>query len=400
MPEVIGPDSMGDVHFDDYDMVVLMDVASFAPVANPKGGMDYPQMDQLEAYVRSGGGLVVFLGDKIDTNFYNSRFYNSGNGLSPFTLTRRVEAGSSGAYERVPFFQFDPKSIAGDQIVQTFYGDYADACKLMRFFQFFRADESSIPASSPDAKPPRVLARFSDDQKSAAIAVRQLGRGTSVVFYTSAHRRSGNSEWSDWPNDDVGTFPSVMYDTLLSISRQQPLLTEMVGKPIVYRLPGDLQDVVATLRTPRYPAHDLESLKAESIDKADKSEKADKQLVYEKTAEAGTYTLTLKPAGGAEQQVLFTRYVDPLEGNLQPAWQSSDRDRKVPQVLAAAFGSENFSYAKPREGVSEDTGPAREYWQWVIGALLALIALEVFLAQRFGHYTSFNPGLPGGPEVR
>ena len=96
MPEVIGPDSMGDVHFDDYDMVVLMDVASFAPVANPKGGMDYPQMDQLEAYVRSGGGLVVFLGDKIDTNFYNSRFYNSGNGLAPSRSPGASRPGPAG----------------------------------------------------------------------------------------------------------------------------------------------------------------------------------------------------------------------------------------------------------------------------------------------------------------
>jgi hypothetical protein len=29
----------------------------------------------------------------------------------------------------------------------------------------------------------------------------------------------------------------------------------------------------------------------------------------------------------------------------------------------------------------------REYWKYAVAALLAVLAAEVFLAQRFGHYT-------------
>ena len=94
-PEVISPDALGEVRFEDYDMVVLMDVPSF-----PTGEKGYPQLDQLEAYVRNGGGVAIFVGDKIDTNFYNGRLFNGGAGLSPFPLQKRVEAGASGSAMR------------------------------------------------------------------------------------------------------------------------------------------------------------------------------------------------------------------------------------------------------------------------------------------------------------
>jgi hypothetical protein len=367
-PEVISPEAMGEVRFEDYDMVVLVDVPSFPATTGAKGQAGFSQLDQLEAYAQNGGCVAIFVGDKIDTNFYNGRLFNNGAGLSPFPLLKRIEAGATGsAYEKVRYFTPNPKGMAADQMVRVFTGETAKTTGFVHVFDFYRADEGGTLATAQGAKPARVLARFSDDQGSPFIALRQLGAGVSVMFYTAAAPRSGNSEWSDWPKEeDFDTFLTVMWDMFLSCSRQQPSLSDRVGRPLAYQLPADMQDVRATLKTPKYPVHDLVALQPQKG-----------LLKYDMTTEAGTYVLDLAQPGGASTQMLFSRYVDPAEGDLKTAGKDG---------LAAAFGSDKFAYSKPREAGSTESGPIHDYWQWVIAALLALIALEVFLAQRFGHY--------------
>ena len=366
-PEVISPDAMGEVRFDDYDMVVLMDVPSF-PMTGGGKGSGYGQLDQLESYVRGGGCVAIFVGDKIDTNFYNGRLFNSGAGLSPFPLQKKIEAGATGsAYEHVRFFTPEPKGIAADQMVRIFTKETAQTTSFVHVFEFYRADEGASMATTQDVKPARVVARFTDDQGSPFIALRQLGAGMSVMFYTAGSARSGNSEWSDWPKEeDFDTFVTVMWDMFLSCSRQQPSLSDRVGRPLTYPLPPDMQDARATLRTPKYPEHDLVPLQPQKG-----------LLKYDMTTEAGAYVLSLVQPGHDSSQMVFSRYVDPAEGDLKTAGRDG---------LVAAFGSDKFTYSRPREPGADTSGPIHDYWQWVIGALLVLVALEVFLAQRFGHY--------------
>ena len=369
-PEVISPDALGEVRFDDYDMVVLMDVPSFPMTAGAKGSTGYAQLDQLESYVRGGGGVAIFVGDKIDTNFYNGRMFNSGAGLSPFQLQKKVEAGAGGsAYEKVRCFYPDPKSMASDQMVRIFTGETAKATSFVHVFEFYRADEGGTMATTSDAKPARVLARFTDEQNQGSpfIALRQLGAGVSVMFYTAGSARSGNSEWSDWPKEqDLDTYLTIVWDMLLTCSRQQASLSDRVGRPLTYQLPADMQDARATLKTPKYPIHDLVPLQSQKG-----------LLKYDMATEAGTYVLDLAQPGGASSQMLFSRYVDPAEGDLKCAGREG---------LTAAFGSDKFAYSKPREAGGDRSEPIHDYWQWVIAALLVFVALEVFLAQRFGHY--------------
>src|SRR5205823_7835748 len=41
----------------------------------------------LENFVRSGGGLVFFLGDQVNAEVYNDRLYRNGQGLLPLRLS-------------------------------------------------------------------------------------------------------------------------------------------------------------------------------------------------------------------------------------------------------------------------------------------------------------------------
>jgi len=107
----------------------------------------------------------------------------------------------------------------------------------------------------------------------------------------------------------------------------------------------------------------------------------------------------LDEAGGAKRaDALFSRYVDPAEGDLKTAGKDG---------LTAAFGSDKFAYSKPREAGSTESGPIHDYWQWVIAALLAP-AMEINVealrrrapeSRALGRYDEVARLLTGNPHA-
>jgi hypothetical protein len=88
------------------------------------------------------------------------------------------------------------------------------------------------------------------------------------------------------------------------------------------------------------------------------------------------------PDAAARQiSVLFARNPDPSEGVLTPLGEDA---------LRKAFEQEDLVYVKrsgEEETASVVTGQDNEYWTWALAAMLALMAVETVLAQRFGHYS-------------
>ena len=98
---------------------------------------------------------------------------------------------------------------------------------------------------------------------------------------------------------------------------------------------------------------------------------------YDTPREAGIYAMKFDLPSG-QQQALFARNVDPREGKLQTASEAE---------LKSALGVE-FTYVN-RMGpagtvLAEASG--REFWKAFLAAMLVVLAAEVFLGQRFGHY--------------
>ena len=110
------------------------------------------------------------------------------------------------------------------------------------------------------------------------------------------------------------------------------------------------------------------------------------QVRFERTDDRGVYELTEQDVDGTGKGELafFARNIDPAEGKLAHNGRAD---------LAAAVGSEEFLYneSDPSGAVAPKPPPKKpkkEYWLWAMGALLALLAIETFLAQLFGHYAS------------
>ncbi|HUT56560.1 MAG TPA: BatA domain-containing protein [Phycisphaerae bacterium] len=381
-PDVVSEDGLVGLTFDEYDLVALLNVSRFPeeviaasrpgrsasqPTTAPRHG--FAQLSALERYVQAGGGLVVFMGDHVDLNFYNDYLWAQGAGLMPF----RIGAPKGKAVVTGEFVQLDPKTIAADSFLRTFRDEGAAFTSFVKFFRFTSVQELSATASG-EAGAPRVLARFNDPGKSPAVAGRRFGKGTVLVFYSTA-----DNVWTDWPTDIVGTYATVMLDTLAYLARSQKPRTEPVGLPIVFQLPKDWRDATAMLRTPKYP-------QAEEVLLVRPPEDRLGVLRYEGPTSAGVYTLRLSKPATEEMQTFMARNVDPAEGDLAPAGEG---------VLTAAFGSEDFLYRQVQAGGALGEVQARakkEYWIYAIAALLALLGLEVFLGQRFGHYTASAQG--------
>jgi len=129
------------------------------------------------------------------------------------------------------------------------------------------------------------------------------------------------------------------------------------------------------------------------------AELAQRELRYARADEAGVYEVTLLDASGqGVEDILYARNLDPAEGDLRTvvAEAGATDTRECRRALAKAVGTEAFRYEQPLDAEEiEDlqAGSKKEYWLWALVAMLVLMALEIFLAQKFGHYTT-----AGGPK--
>jgi len=384
--EVLSPTAMGDVSLSNYDLVAMVNVGELPVVSDANGQPVCPQLEALADFVRDGGGLAIFTGDRVNLTFYNGPFFADGSGLSPLRMGPRKGSPD----DKDHFYRLDPKSIASAGVLRTlndFLAAGADPTRFIRFYAFTGTNPITPPAATPDVRPPRVLAKFADEDHSAAVVSRQFGKGTVLAVYTTASMR-----WNDWPADENGTFVAVLNDMVAYLAKPQSGgLSERVGEPIIFSVPAGMRDVTATLKSPRHPIEPVVPLVP--VGRPGREGAGARELRYEHPRRAGLYTLELSMPDGTTRQAFFSRTVDPLEGDL-----TCDREAG----LAAALGSEEFVYLDRTAAATGQVAQAqtqKEYWTWALAILAALLAVETFLAQRFGHYPGGGKGTAGQQQA-
>jgi len=347
---------------DMYDFVILANVRDFPASADKAGKPVYPHLQALERYVRDGGGLGIFLGPDVSAAFYSGPFFGDGRGLCP----AQVAPENFPKPDPEKFVRLDPQSIGPVPMLRIFTGRSSRFADLVRFHVF--APLLSVSGvSSEVAGPANVLARFDDEKGSPAVVQRTYGRGTVVFWSTSA-----DTAWSNWPKDL--SFLPVMNDMAWELVRPaRDEFTGTVGQRIGYALPGRLQEATsALLKTPAYPEEDIVTLDIHHDGR-------NRMVQFADARYAGVYEMTLSLPDRTEQVVYFTRRVDPTESNLERATEGQiaaavDRDyRYVPNMAV-------------NEGAAEEEAPRKAFWWIFMAVLLPVLALESFLAQRFGHY--------------
>ena len=247
---------MDSVDFADYDMVFLLDVADMPQRRDDAGEPTWPKLRELEDFVRDGGGLVIFTGNRLSLSFYNGPFYAEGGGLLPYKIASPREATGS--------FRIDSESIRVHPIWANTFG-IGEAGKvwatLIRILQITPA-ELSAPRPAAGQNQPLVLASVKDKADTGKdplpfAAEQAFGKGRVLMFYTTA-----NTAWNDWPKEEAGSFPTTMLDLGPHMARTRKAdFTARLPAPVELELSGrGATGVDATLVL--HPAGDMGTTKA------------------------------------------------------------------------------------------------------------------------------------------
>lgn len=196
--------AMSDVEFDQYDIIVLANVAEFPEaLASP-----------LKQFVSTGGGLVVFVGPNTRPEIWNDRLGTEGVDLL---------AGQIGDPAEEPFgnhdgWPLDP-ALTDHDLAEPLQGLPEDLLGNIRFWRYMQIE----PAA--DAQ---VALRIAPDGEPLLVE-RRIGRGRSILVATTANR--------DWHNMVLNpAYPMLMQQMAAHLTRQDLEIPVPVGQPIVVAL--------------------------------------------------------------------------------------------------------------------------------------------------------------------
>lgn len=228
--EVIPESRLESVELATFDVLIL------ANVAQPSDN----EAILLDRFVRQGGGLILFMGDRVLAEGWNSRLAVPDRNLLPAT----VGTGVGDAAKKSGVFMMDPLQYR-HPIVSSFEGAtpaVASGLTQVGTWQYLKLNRDQESAS-------RVALAF--DNGDPAIIEATRGRGKVIMIATSA-----DSHWTTWPLHP--SYPVVMTETaLLAASGRTSEKNSIVGQPISQAYPSSIGPKNVTWKTPNRGTREL-----------------------------------------------------------------------------------------------------------------------------------------------
>jgi hypothetical protein len=334
-----------------FDCVVLCNV----------GEIDSALAEKLGRFVRDGAGLALMLGDRIDAELYNERFLRGAPSLLPAELRgvrTPADAAASAGLMRVgrhPVTEMFPDGSAG--LVES-----------VRFHTFFRT-RAVADGSDNTEDVGRVLARFTDEQQSAALIERKIGRGRVLLLTTTA-----DMAWHDWPRSVDGSYVVTMLEMTHYLARRADAPPAFQsGEQLRYMVSADEYEPTGMFH---YPGAANAAPQRATIEQIGGAADASIQLVGPPARRLGTYQLELssREAGRRERPLCVNLAAVESDLTAASAGELAAGLRDVPHTYLAA--GESFA---GRGELSR-----RELWPAVWTLLVAVLMIEQALAWWFG----------------
>lgn len=325
--------------------------------------LDGGQLKALEDFVRNGGGLLIFPGNRVDASWANTSLFKDGKGLLPLALGAlggdlKEGAPSIGIVSQ----RFDHPAL--DLFNDPRNGTVSDAAIKM----WYRLKEPT--AASADA--PAIVARLSSGDPF--LVEKRFGEGRVIQCAVPCD--------ADWSNLPMRPFylPMMQRLAIYLASTVFPPRNLDVSKPLVAFLPPADAGKKAALALPDGSSREVPVVK-----------KGERGVVeFAKTQQPGLYTLT-SPGG---TQTHFVVNTSRRESDLQRLTDAEIADfAKSHGVSVVHSGAEYKQLDRTRRYGSE-------FWRSLLWLLLALIFAELFLQQRFARVRrvraeeGFSQGLP------
>lgn len=331
--------ALGSERLADYQAVMLANVPDIRR----------DQAAALHTYVHQGGGLVVFLGDKIIARLVNARLAYGGESLLPARLLTVAEPkGESGVGIEV--------AMAGHPIARGLEAVPRELFGAARFSRYFRVKL---------LKGGRSVLRFAGTEDPFLVE-KSFGLGRVVLFTSSADR-----EWNDLPVNPL--YPILLHQSVTYLLRQEHERSFTVGEPLTLSLPREAVQSNVLVRDPTGKDLPLQV-----------AERDGQRLV--------TYSSPEQP-GFCE--IRYAAGIPPLVAavNVEPA--ESDVRALMGSELTAALRGLPLRILGWGEDLTLAIRAGRvghELWRTLLILGLVFLVLEAFLARYFTRRTSARAG--------
>ena len=346
--EVVPESQLARAELAPYDAVVLCNVAQFSEA----------EVSALDAYVKQGGGLVVFGGDQVVPENYNRLLFADGKGLLPAEVGKAIGDAKDKTNSR---FNFNPLGFK-HPIVSAFAGA-PDAVQAgltqVKTWEYHRL---KLPRNSAAEV---ALAFDSGDPAIVASPPRagRSSRGRVVQVATSA-----DAGWTSWPLHP--SYPPVMEQAVLQAAAGRRADRNVrVGQPLDEALPANGAGASALVTLP-----DARGVPTRLAAEGDVS-----RLHFADTDLSGPYSVRIGPPLASD--VLFAAGTDPAE---------SDPAKLDATALKAALPGWAFQYEEDWRKILNNVaavGQRGELHRSLLYGVLALLLIESILAWKFGHHS-------------
>ncbi len=329
----------------DYSVVVLANCGALTDV----------QFEALRGFVRDGGGLAIFPGDKVAEAAYNTRFFPVP-GPQGERLTDAVLQPATGDPENADTYaalEFD----TGHPALAVFANPKARHFKTVRIYRRFGID---VPKKARNA---RVVAYFEGTRRPALVES-NLGDGTVLLAAFPAHPRWGNLPLKP---DFVPLMLRLVNHIEHRPEAEAPAVVTADGTAEV-ALSSTWEPAEVSIQPPKGPVENLAL------------ERSGARLLgaFEKTAQRGIYTVqarSSRPNLVKSAKLGFAVNLAAEESDFRLVGEPEVR-KMLPEGVALNFVDAS-AQAQELQGTM---GQQRELWGIFIWALFAIIGAEFLLA--------------------
>ena len=177
--------------------------------------LDDRAVENVEQYLRQGGGVGVFVGENVNRAFYTERLYRGGEGFFPLPLDRD-ELLADALVEETPDFE-----VENHPVFSIFLGERNPFVRLVSVERYLKPPPEWRPG--PDA-PTEILAKL---RTGDPLAVEQrFGEGRVIAFLTTAAPL-----WNNWGHDPSFVVAMLKLQAYLSSAGLRDD-TRLVGTPL------------------------------------------------------------------------------------------------------------------------------------------------------------------------
>lgn len=340
--EVVSDQDFLSQRLDPADVLVLANVA--APT--------HEQAERLGVLVKGGLGLLIFTGGKLDAGLYNDLLYRADNRVLPFPMKSLVDENIRGLFIE----PVRPSPL--EKLLEL----KPTALERVSVRQFMTVDEKE------DRDQVRVLARWNNPARSAAIAERVLGDGR-VLLWTTTADRAGN----DWPIEP--SFVLAVREAVRGSARPTRFDNTVVGGEPMKRVVASSQPVSNARVTPP-GGGEPRALAVAPVGEEAGDRGPAVAINVPDTRQPGVYRVAWDEGSLGTQQDLYAVNPDPRESKLE---------RIAAAELKSMFKPLEIEIATPRgDGSDLFAASGREAWRDVAAVLLVLLIVESIFATWVG----------------